>query len=69
MCTPAHHHSNGGATRAVYSGNGQSIFTFGKDDVLSCWRWNLTQLGRNSLLNFACKKNSRLLVEVLPPEM
>ncbi|CAB3997164.1 cilia- and flagella-associated 43-like [Paramuricea clavata] len=48
--TPAHHHSNGGATKAVYSGDGQCIFTIGRDDVLSCWQWNFTQMGKSKAL-------------------
>jgi hypothetical protein len=54
--TVAHHHSNGGATKAVYSGDGQCIFTIGCDNVLSCWQWNFTQMG---------KKQSYVYIRVL----
>lgn len=43
--TPAHHHSTGGVIKAVYSGDGQYIFSVGGDGVLSCWQWKFTQMG------------------------
>ena len=45
--TSAHHHSVGGVTKAVFSGDAQSLFTIGCDGVLACWKWNFTQIGKN----------------------
>ena len=61
--TAAHHHSHGGAIKAVYSGDGQRIFTIGCDNVLSCWQWNFTQLGKSKALTAVDaekKRNSTL---------